>query len=108
MPEALTKLLNQTKELLGKIDTKQKIILGSVLGVVIIAVILLSTISLQKNSVVLFKDLNAKDFGEVTKKLDSMGYTYSTSDASTVAVDPDKRQEIITKLAQENLIPVGV
>ncbi|HNF28631.1 MAG TPA: flagellar basal-body MS-ring/collar protein FliF, partial [Leptospiraceae bacterium] len=80
----------------------------SVLGVVIIAVILLSTISLQKNSVVLFKDLNAKDFGEVTKKLDSMGYTYSTSDASTVAVDPDKRQEIITKLAQENLIPVGV
>ncbi|MDX1960606.1 MAG: flagellar basal-body MS-ring/collar protein FliF [Leptospiraceae bacterium] len=108
MPESLKRMQEQIKELFGKLDNTKKIILGSVLAVVVIAVIVLSTISLQKNSVVLFKDLPQKDFSEITKKLDAFGYAYSGSDGSTISVDPDKRQEIITKLAQENLIPAGV
>jgi len=108
MPEQLQRVLDQLKTLFSKLDNTKKIILGSVFGTIIVAVIILSSVSLQKNSVVLFKDLQPKDFSEITKKLDAMGYKYSASDTSIISVEPDKRQEIITKLAQENLIPAGV
>jgi flagellar M-ring protein FliF len=108
MPDSFSRILGQLKELFNKLDSTKKIILGSVLGVLVLAVIVLSSISLQKNNVILFKDLAPKEFAEITKKLDVLGYAYSGSDASTIAVDPDLRQEIITKLAQENLIPAGV
>jgi flagellar M-ring protein FliF len=108
MPESVQKILNQIKELFAKLDTTKRIILASVLALVIIGVILLSLFSLEKNNVILFKDLQAKDFSEITKKLDALGYKYSSGDTSVISVDPEKRQEIITKLAQENLIPAGV
>ncbi len=108
MPESIQNLLNQSKELFGKLDNTKKIILAGVIAAVIIGVIVLSSVSLEKNNVILFKDLQTKDFSEITKKLDALGYKYSSSDSSIVSVEADKRQEIITKLAQENLIPVGV
>ncbi len=108
MPESLQKFSNQVKELFEKLDTTKRIIIASVLALVIVGVILLSVFSLEKNNVILFKDLQNKDFAEITKKLDALGYKYSSSDASIISVDPEKRQEIITKLAQENLIPNGV
>jgi flagellar M-ring protein FliF len=108
MPESLKKIQEQLKELLAKLDSTKKIILGSVLGIVIVAIVVLSSLSLKKNSVILFKDLQPKEYSEITKKLDALGYSYSAGDTSIISVDPDKRQEIITKLAQENLIPVGV
>ncbi|TGK00729.1 flagellar basal body M-ring protein FliF [Leptospira semungkisensis] len=108
MPEQLQKILNNIKEFFGSLDTTKKLILGGVAITVVIALGLLTTVSSQKNRVVLFQNLTAKDFAEVTKKLDSMGYSYNTGDTSIVSVDPEQRQEIITKLAQENLIPAGV
>ncbi|WCL48527.1 flagellar basal-body MS-ring/collar protein FliF [Leptospira sp. GIMC2001] len=108
MPEFLQKILDQAKELFQKLDTTKKAILGGVVAVVIIAVVVLANVSSQRNRITLFKDLAAKDFSEVTKKLDALGYSYSSSDTSMISVDPDQRQEIITKLAQENLIPAGV
>jgi flagellar M-ring protein FliF len=108
MPESIAKFFTQFKELFSKLDSTKRIILGTVVGVIIIAVIVLSTLSTQKTSVVLFKDLQSKEFAEITKKLDAMGYAYSGADTSIITVDPDKRQEIITRLAQENLIPTGV
>ncbi|HNI86862.1 MAG TPA: flagellar basal-body MS-ring/collar protein FliF [Leptospiraceae bacterium] len=108
MPESLQKVNAQIKELFDKLDSTKKIILGAVFATVVIALIILSTFSLEKNAVILFKDLQQKDYGEITKKLDALGYRYSGSGDSVISVDPEKRQEIITKLAQENLIPVGV
>ena len=108
MPESLQKVLNQIKELFARLDNTKRIIIGAVFAVVVIAIIILSTFSLDKNAVILFKDLQPKDFSEITKKLDALGFKYSTSDTSIISVDPEKRQEIITKLAQENLIPTGV
>lgn len=108
MPEFAQKLLDQTKELFQKLDTTKKAILGGVIAVVVIAVVVLGNLSSQRNKVILFQDLAAKDFSDVTKKLDALGYAYSSSDTSIISVDPDQRQEIITKLAQENLIPAGV
>jgi flagellar M-ring protein FliF len=108
MAETLKKLQEQLKELFSKLDTTKKAILAAVFGIIVIAIIVLSSLSLKKNNVILFKDLQPKEYSEITKKLDALGYAYSSSDTSIISVDPDKRQEIITKLAQENLIPVGV
>jgi flagellar M-ring protein FliF len=108
MREQIQKLLNQLKELSGKLDKTKKMMLGGVVAVILIAVIALSSFSLQRNYSILFQDLQSKDFSEITKKLDALGYKYSSSDTSIISVDPEKRQEIITKLAQENLIPAGV
>ncbi|MBK8397040.1 MAG: flagellar M-ring protein FliF [Leptospiraceae bacterium] len=108
MPESLQKVINQIKELFAKLDSTKKIIVGAVFAIVVIAIIILSTFSLDKNAVILFKDLQPKDFSEITKKLDALGFKYSSSDTSIISVDPEKRQEIITKLAQENLIPAGI
>lgn len=108
MPEQVQKILNNIREFFTTLDTTKKLILGGVALTVLIAIGILSTISLQKNRVVLFKDLTSKDFAEVTKKLDSLGYQYGSSDTSVITVDPEQRQEIVTKLAQENLIPAGV
>jgi len=108
MAETLKKLQEQLKELFSKLDTTKKAILAAVFGIIVIAIIVLSSLSLKKNNIILFKDLQPKEYSEITKKLDALGYAYSSSDTSIISVDPDKRQEIITKLAQENLIPVGV
>jgi len=108
MAETLKKLQEQLKELFSKLDTTKKAILAAVFGIIVIVIIVLSSLSLKKNNVILFKDLQPKEYSEITKKLDALGYAYSSSDTSIISVDPDKRQEIITKLAQENLIPVGV
>ena len=108
MPESLKKILEQIKELFGKLDNTKRIILGVVIAIVIVAIVVLSSFSLKKNAVVLFKDLQPKEFSEISKKLEALGYDYSAADASIISVDPDLRQEIITKLAQENLIPPGI
>lgn len=108
MPEPLQKIIDNLKELLNKLNKTKKMILGGVLAVVVVAVIILSNVSSQRNRVVLFKDLDSKDFSEVTKKLDALGYSYGSSDTNLITVDPEQRQEIVTKLAQENLIPAGV
>ncbi|PJZ70047.1 flagellar M-ring protein FliF [Leptospira perolatii] len=108
MPEQLQKILDNIKEFFGSLDMTKKLILGGVALTILVALGLLATVSSQKNRVVLFKDLTSKDFADVSKKLDSMGYSYGSSDTSMITVDPEQRQEIITKLAQENLIPAGV
>ena len=108
MPDQLTQFLTKIKDFFSKLDTTKKMILGGLLAVVVISIAVLSTVSSQKNKVILFKDLQAKDFSEISKKLDAMGYDYGSSDATMITVDPEKRQEIITKLAQDNLIPPGV
>ncbi|TGM01409.1 flagellar basal-body MS-ring/collar protein FliF [Leptospira jelokensis] len=108
MPEPLQKIIDNLKELFNKLDKTKKMILAGVLAVVVVAIIILSNVSSQRNRVVLFKDLDSKDFSEVTKKLDALGYSYGSSETSVITVDPEQRQEIVTKLAQENLIPAGV
>jgi flagellar M-ring protein FliF len=58
--------------------------------------------------VVLFADLPSDEFGQVTKKLDEMGFHYTTSGTTTILVNPDQREIILTRLAQENMIPKGI
>jgi len=108
MPEPLQKLIDNAKELFAKLDSTKKLILGGVVLAILVAYVTLSGVASQKNKIVLFKDLDSKDFAEVTKKLEALGYDYGSVDASIITVNGEQRQEIITKLAQENLLPAGV
>ncbi|OHD71117.1 MAG: flagellar M-ring protein FliF [Spirochaetes bacterium RBG_16_49_21] len=108
MLEFLKKLFNQLKEIFDKLDTTKKIIIGAVTGVVVIAFIVLFSVSSVQPNVVLFTELGADDFGQVTKKLEEMGYTYQTSGQTTIMVQPNQREVILTKLAQEKMIPKGI
>jgi len=106
--EYFKKLLEQGKALLAKLNTTQKIIAGSIAGIIFVAFIVLFALSAEKPNVILFTDLPADELGTVTKKLDEMGYKYSTSGSSTIYVDPKQRELIMTRLAQESSIPKGI
>ena len=108
MPEQLQNILNQIGALWGRLDNTKRITIGVVLGVVVVAFVSMASFSSQPAKVILYEDLNPTDYGEITQALDAMGITWSGSGTSAIYVDPAQRQEIITKLAQDNLIPVGV
>ncbi|HEY1405517.1 MAG TPA: flagellar basal-body MS-ring/collar protein FliF [Spirochaetota bacterium] len=106
--EFLKRLLEQGKALYARLNTTQKIIAGSIAGVIFVAFIVLFALSAEKPNVILFTDLPSEEMGTVTKKLDELGYKYSTSGSNTVYVDPKQREVIMTRLAQENAIPKGI
>jgi len=108
MGEFFVKLFNQAKEIFNKLDTTKKIIVGAVLGVVVVAFIVLFSVSSGEPNVVLFSELSSEDFGQVTKKLEEMGYHYDTSGTTGILVKPDERDLIMTRLAQEQMIPKGI
>ncbi|HQO01062.1 MAG TPA: flagellar basal-body MS-ring/collar protein FliF, partial [Spirochaetota bacterium] len=108
MTEFFSKLFEQFKEIYGKLDTTKKIIIGAVIGVVLVAFIVLFSVSSERPRSVLFADLSSNDFGQVTKKLEEMGYTYTTTGTTAILVNPNERDIIMTRLAQENLIPKGI
>ncbi len=104
----LRNLFNQLKELFSKLDTTKKIIIGVVGGVVVVAFIILFSVSSEQQNVVLFSELEPADFGNVTKKLDEMGFHYTTAGTSAIYVNPRQKDIIVTKLAQESMIPKGI
>ncbi len=108
MLEFFKKLFGQMKEIFGKLDRTKKIIIGVVTGVVVVAFIVLFSVSSGQPNVVLFSELSADDFGQVTKKLEEMGYNYQTSGQTNIMVRPTEREVILTKLAQEKMIPKGI
>lgn len=108
MMEFLKKMFGQIKEVFGKLDRTKKIIIGVVTGVVVVAFVVLISVSSGQPNVVLFSELTSDDFGQVTKKLDEMGYHYQTSGQTSIMVRPTEREVILTKLAQEKMIPKGI
>ncbi len=108
MGDLFKKLAGQVKEVLNKLDKTKKIIIGVVAGVVVVSFVLLFSVSSSEPNVALFPELSVSDFGLVTKKLDELGYHYETSGTSTILVKPKDRAVIVTKLAQDNLLPKGI
>ncbi|MDY6932818.1 MAG: flagellar basal-body MS-ring/collar protein FliF [Spirochaetota bacterium] len=108
MVEFFKKLFNQIKDIYSKLDNTKKIIFGVVIGVVVISLVVLLSISSGKADIVLFADLSSEEFGQVTKKLEESGYHYSTSGTTTIFVKPEQREIIMTHLAQEDMIPKGI
>ena len=108
MPEGIANIINQIVEFWNKLDNIKKGTVGGVLLVVIVAFIAMGTYSSTPEKVRLFDTLKVSDFKNITKSLDAMGYSYSTSGTSSIYVEMEDRDQIITKLAQDDLIPVGV
>jgi flagellar M-ring protein FliF len=108
MMEFFKKLSGQMKDVFGKLDRTKKIIIAVVTGVVVIAFVVLFSVSSGQPNIVLFSELNADDFGQVTKKLEEMGYHYQTAGQTNILVRPAEREVILTKLAQEKMIPKGI
>ncbi|GIX42199.1 MAG: flagellar M-ring protein [Leptospiraceae bacterium] len=108
MPEGLKNIFNKFIEVWNKLDTTKKITIGIILAIVIIAFIFIANYSKKPAMEILYENLNASDYAAITKFLDANGYEWKGVGTSTIYVNGLKRQEIITKLAQENLIPAGV
>ncbi|HRP70332.1 MAG TPA: flagellar basal-body MS-ring/collar protein FliF, partial [Turneriella sp.] len=108
MPPFVKRILSRLKELSSKLDSTKKIILGSAVAVVLVALVIIGNVSSAKSSVVLFKSMETKDFAAVTAKLSEMGFHHTTSGTDTIFISPDKRNAAMVALAQENLIPQGV
>lgn len=108
MPEGLKQIINNFIQLWGKLDTTKKITLGVVFAIIIAAFAFIGSYSKKPAMEVLYDNLSASDYAAITKFLDTAGYEWKGTGTSTIYVNGLKRQEIITKLAQENLIPSGV
>ena len=108
MGEFLSKILNQLKEIFNKLDKTKKIIVGVVIAVVMISFTVLFSVSSDEPNSILFSDLPSQEFGLVTKKLDEMGFYFTTSGTTTIKVKPAQRELILTRLAQEDMIPKGI
>lgn len=107
MNEFIKKFVTQLKETYNKLNQRQKIIIGLVMGVVLISFIFLISFSSKTTKEVLYSNLNAKDFGEISKKLQEWGYKFSP-DNNNIWVNSEDKQYIKMKLAQEGLIPSGI
>lgn len=101
-------LWKKITEVFGKLDNTKKIILISVVGVFLGAIILVASMSGTDSRTVLYKNLESKDFAAITSKLTELNYGFSTSGTNTIYVVPEKKEEILMALAQENLIPKGI
>ena len=108
MNEFLKKILDQAKEIWGRLDRTKRIIIGVVAVTILGSFIILFTVSGGEPNVVLFADLPSTDFGQVTKKLEEMGYKFDTRGTTSVFVKPSEREVILTRLAQEDMIPKGI
>ena len=108
MGEFISKLIAQVREIFSKLDRTKKIIIGTVAGVVFISFMVLFSVSSGEPYQVLFTDLPSNDFGMVTKKLEEMGFRYEAKGTTNIFVKPAERDIILTKLAQENMIPKGI
>jgi len=102
------KIAAQIKEVFAKLDNTKRIIIGVVTAVVIISFITLFAVSSSEPNIPLFTGLSANDFGQVTKKLDEMGIYYEVSGSSDILVRPKERVNIVTKLAQDDMLPKGI
>lgn len=107
MNEFLKKFVSQAKEMGNKLNKRQKIIIAAVAAVVLVSFIFLVTFSSKTTQGVLYSNLNAKDFGEITKKLQEWGYKF-TPDNNSIWVKEEDKRYIKMKLAQEGVIPTGI
>ncbi|MDA3900595.1 MAG: flagellar basal-body MS-ring/collar protein FliF [Spirochaetes bacterium] len=104
----LKQMVVQLQEVFSKLNSTKKIIIGAVGALFIISFIALFSISSETPKSVLFAELTSNDFGQVTKKLEELGYNYTTTGTTAIHVDPKDREVIMTRLAQEDMIPKGI
>ena len=108
MNEWLRQLLNQIKTLWGKWSLTQKIILSSIVGVAVLAVILIVVFSSAPTMVTLIgvKITDENNLARIVTVLDEEGVTYKVSPENMIYVeDEPTARRIRAILIREDLIP---
>ncbi len=108
MDEFLKRITGQIKDIYSKLSVAKRIIIFSIVGVVAVSFLVLFSVSSAVPNSLLFTGLSSKDFGSVTKKLEELGYFYETKGTTNIFVKPKDREVIMTRLAQEQMIPQGI
>lgn len=95
---------------LSKLNQTQKIIIFSVIGVVVIALIIIIGFSSKPDKTLLFqKPLSPEDYAKVTKALQDLNTDFSTKDDKYIIVKDQKTaQTLRMKLGQQGIIPNNV
>lgn len=108
MPEGLKNILVRVQQIWTELDNTKKLAAGGVLAAVIVLFIAMAGYSSKPAKELLYDNLSATDYAAISKSLDALGVEWSGTGTSAIYVDGKRRQEVITRLAQENLIPAGV
>ena len=107
MNNFLKKLWGQIQTLFSRLTLTQKLIAAGVVVGIIAALIVVLSVTSQPTKVILYNNLNAQDFGTITKKLEEWNTRFATK-GNSIWVNPKDREYIKMKLAQEQIIPQGV
>lgn len=108
MPEGLKNILARIGQIWTELDNTKKLAAGGVLAAVIVLFIAMAGYSSKPAKELLYDNLSATDYAAISKSLDALGVEWNGTGTSAIYVDGKRRQEVITRLAQENLIPAGV
>jgi flagellar M-ring protein FliF len=108
MPEGLKNILARIQQIWTELDNTKKLAAGGVLAAVIVLFVAMAGYSSKPAKELLYDNLSATDYAAISKSLDALGVEWSGTGTSAIYVDGKRRQEVITRLAQENLIPAGV
>ncbi|HPC38329.1 MAG TPA: flagellar basal-body MS-ring/collar protein FliF [Exilispira sp.] len=94
----------------SKLNQTQKIIIFSVVGVIVIALIIIIAFSSKPDKTLLFqKPLSPEDYAKVTKALQDLNADFSTKDDKYIIVKDQKTAETLRmKLGQQGIIPNNV
>lgn len=110
MGEFFKKIIEFFKTAFSKLNQTQKIIIFSVVGLIVIALIVIISFSSKPDKTLLFqKPLTPQDFAKVTKALQDMNADFSTKDDKYIIVKDVKTAETLRmKLGQQGIIPNNI
>lgn len=107
MNEFWKRLRDQAVRLWGRLTPVQRLLAGGVVLTVAVGLAVLLSVSGKPTQVVLYDNLNARDFGRITKRLEEWNVRFIPK-GNSIWVDPKQRDYLKMKLAQEEIIPEGV
>lgn len=106
MPEQLQKIVNQILEWWKKFNTKQKVLLGSIVATIILALVILAVVVSNPTMVTLIECANTTEAGEVKDLLDSDGsISYEMSQDGLTFYVEDADEAVASILLGQNSIP---
>lgn len=110
MGEFFKKIIDFFKSAFSKLNQTQKIIIFSVIGLIVIALIVIIGFSSKPDKTLLFqKPLTPEDYAKVTKALQDMNADFSTKDDKYIIVkDVKTAQTLRMKLGQQGIIPNNI
>lgn len=103
---ALRNALDTIRKYLGQLTGRDQLLIGSLAAVVIMALVLVATLSSKATMVELLPDMGPEANAEARRGLDEAGIPYTAVNGK-VMVKPDQRQMAIATLGQAGKLPAN-